>query len=54
MRNFLRARQILFLGVLAAVVLAMPAASHAQVGVGLSITVAPPALPVYDLSLIHI
>jgi hypothetical protein len=48
MRNFLRARQILFLGVLAAVVFAMPAAMHAQVGVGVSITVAPPALPVYD------
>jgi hypothetical protein len=33
---------------LAVLILAMPAASTAQIGVGLSIRVGPPALPVYD------
>jgi hypothetical protein len=48
MRTLLRARHLVFVALLFAVVLAMPTASHAQVGVGVSITVAPPALPVYD------
>jgi WXXGXW repeat (2 copies) len=48
MRTFLKARNLPFLALLAAVVFAMPAASRAQVAVGVGITLAPPALPVYD------
>src|ERR1700689_500366 len=48
MRNILRTRHFLSVAVLAAVVFAMPAAMYAQVGVGFSIPLAPPALPVYD------
>src|SRR5580693_5449208 len=48
MRTLLRARHLAFVGLLIAFVVALPAASHAQVGVGVSITVAPPALPVYE------
>src|SRR5215469_6434698 len=40
------ARFVLFL-VIAAGILAMPAPSHAQVAVGVSIRIGPPALPVY-------
>jgi hypothetical protein len=42
MRTFLRARHLVFLAIL----FAIPAASHAQVAI--AITVAPPALPVYE------
>src|SRR5580693_1292736 len=48
MRTLLRARHLAFVGLLIAFVVALPAASHAQVGVGVSITVAPPPLPVYE------
>ena len=44
MRTSMRARYFLFLAFL----FALPAASRAQVGVGVSITVAPPAIPVYE------
>src|ERR1700728_4324907 len=44
MRTFQRARYLVYFALL----LAMPAISHAQVGVGVAITVAPPALPVYE------
>src|SRR5580658_42687 len=44
MRTLLRARHLVFVALL----FAIPAASYAQVGVGVSITVAPPALPVYE------
>ena len=44
MRTLLRARHL----VLFSLLFAIPAASHAQVGVGVAITVAPPALPVYE------
>ncbi len=44
MRMLLRVHCLLLLPLL----LILPAASHAQVGVGVSITVAPPALPVYE------
>jgi len=44
MRTLLRARHLLFFAVL----FAIPVASQAQVGVGVAITVAPPALPVYE------
>src|ERR1700733_8947635 len=43
MRTFHRARYLVFFALL----LAIPALSHAQVGVGVAITVAPPPLPVY-------
>jgi hypothetical protein len=48
MRTLLRARHLAFVGLFIAFVVAIPAASHAQVGVGVSITVAPPPLPVYE------
>ena len=44
MRTLLRTRHLVFFALL----FAIPAASHAQVGVGVAITVAPPALPVYE------
>ncbi len=44
MRTFLKLRHLAVFALLVAI----PAASHAQVGVGVSITVAPPALPVYE------
>ena len=44
MRTLLRARHL----VLFSLLFAIPAVSHAQVGVGVAITVAPPALPVYE------
>jgi hypothetical protein len=44
MRTSLRARHLVFLALL----FTLPAAMNAQVGVGVSITVAPPALPVYE------
>jgi hypothetical protein len=44
MRTLLRARHLVFFALL----FAIPAASHAQVGVAVAITVAPPALPVYE------
>src|SRR5271163_1601507 len=46
MRAFLRVHHLVILALLFAVVLGIPAASHAQVAV--AITVAPPALPVYE------
>jgi hypothetical protein len=44
MRTLLRARHLVFFALL----FAIPVISHAQVGVGVAITVAPPALPVYE------
>ena len=45
MRTLLRARHLVFFALL----FAIPACvSHAQVGVGVAINVAPPALPVYE------
>ena len=44
MRTFLRARHL----VLVALLFAIPAGSHAQVAVGVTITEAPPPLPVYE------
>jgi hypothetical protein len=44
MRTLLKARYLVFFALL----LAIPAASHAQIGVGVAITVAPPAIPVYE------
>ena len=44
MRMLLRVRHFAFFALL----FAIPAASHAQVAVGVSITVAPPVLPVYE------
>jgi len=48
MRTLLRARYLVFLALLFAILFAIPVVSHAQVGVGVAITVAPPALPVYE------
>ena len=49
MRNFLRTRNLLLLLLLAAtVVCVVPAASSAQVAVGVAIHVGPPAIPVYE------
>ncbi len=47
MRKPLRSRNLLLLLALCAVPCIMPAASSAQIGVGISIHVGPPALPVY-------
>ena len=43
----MRAIRYIFLPLLPFVMLAMPAASSAQVSVGVSIHIGPPALPVY-------
>ena len=48
MRISLRARHLVFLASFFALLFAIPVVSHAQVGIGVSITVAPPALPVYE------
>ncbi len=47
MRTLLQARHLVFLALLFALGVAVPAASHAQVAVGISITTAPPPIPVY-------
>ena len=47
MRTFLRPRNFLFLLVLCFIPFAMPGASYGQIGVGVSIRIGPPALPVY-------
>ncbi|MGO9592065.1 MAG: hypothetical protein ACLP3K_18695 [Candidatus Acidiferrales bacterium] len=47
MRTLLRSRNLLLLLALCAIPCIMPAASSAQIGVGISIHVGPPALPVY-------
>jgi len=47
MRTLLRSRNLLLLLALCAVACMMPGASSAQIGVGISIRVGPPALPVY-------
>ncbi len=47
MRKPLRSRNLLLLLALCAIPCIMPAASSAQIGVGISIHVGPPALPVY-------
>jgi hypothetical protein len=48
MHTILKSRHLLIFGLLFTIAAAIPAASHAQVGVGVSITVAPPAIPVYE------
>jgi len=48
MRKLMHARLWLLFAVLIAAAVAMPAAAPAQVAVGVSITVAPPAIPVYE------
>ncbi len=48
MRTLLRARHLVLFGFSLTIFFALPAVSHAQVAVGVSITTAPPALPVYD------
>ena len=48
MRTLLQARYWLLLGALIAGAVAIPAATHAQVAVGISITTAPPVIPVYE------
>jgi hypothetical protein len=47
MRTLLKARHLVFLALLFALGVAVPVASHAQVAVGISITTAPPPIPVY-------
>jgi len=48
MRRLLHARHLLLFVALIAAVVAMPAAAPAQVAVGISITTAPPPIPVYE------
>ena len=48
MRRLLKAHHLLLFAVLIGAAVAMPAVTSAQVGVGVSITVAPPAIPVYE------
>ena len=48
MLRLMHARYLLFFGALIAAAVAMPVAAHAQVAVGVSITVAPPVIPVYE------
>jgi hypothetical protein len=47
MRTLLRARHLALFAVVVAILFALPARSNAQVSVGVSIRLAPPALPVY-------
>ena len=47
MRTLLRSRNLLLLLMLCIMPLAMPGTSFGQIGVGISIHVGPPALPVY-------
>src|SRR5271154_885749 len=47
MRTFLKSRHLLFFALLFTIAVALPVASHAQVAVGISITTAPPPIPVY-------
>jgi hypothetical protein len=48
MRTLPKARHFVFLALLFAIAVALPVASHAQVAVGVSITTAPPPIPVYE------
>src|SRR5580658_7197039 len=47
MGTLLKARHLLFLALIFTMAVAVPAASQAQIAVGISIRVAPPAIPVY-------
>ena len=48
MRMLLKARHLVFFALLFTIAAAIPVASSAQVAVGVSIRVAPPAIPVYE------
>lgn len=47
MRSFVRFRHLLLLALLCVIPAVMPAASYAQVSIGIGIHIGPPALPVY-------